>query len=92
RDRGDLVEVTDDVFITLLEASDGLFLLEDTEILLGAFVWRGDTGIAIRDLPVFETLGLAEEPSGLIGASLLADRDFILDFEGERLLVSRSRR
>ena len=56
-------------------------------IELGALRFDGPT-LHVADLAVFETLGVAEGPAMVFGIDLLGDRRVVIDYPGERLLVS----
>jgi len=64
------------------------------------FVWRPKIGeinwqrssFLIADFPIFQALNLDKRPAAVAGASLLEDRDFIIDFAGRRLLVTSRRK
>lgn len=58
------------------------------EIRVGPLVWRRQL-LWMKDAPIFEELGVASEPYGLLGLDLLARKDFALDFGENRLYVSR---
>ncbi|MFK8014116.1 MAG: aspartyl protease family protein [Gammaproteobacteria bacterium] len=51
--------------------------------------WREEI-FSIADVEIFTTLGLGERPAALLGAGLFAQRDFVLDFENDRVLIRRS--
>jgi len=44
----------------------------------------------VVDLPVFEALGLHDQPVAIVGTDFFQDRDFIIDFERQRLLVRKA--
>ncbi len=46
----------------------------------------------IHNAPIFRELGVHNKPFGLLGADLLHDRSFMLDFEGEELRIGPRRR
>ncbi|MEX0644821.1 MAG: hypothetical protein WD076_05895, partial [Parvularculaceae bacterium] len=41
----------------------------------------------VYDAPIFEDLGVDDNAFGLLGADLLVDRSFALDFANERLII-----
>lgn len=51
--------------------------------------WRNESFL-IGDLPIFATLGYTERPLAILGIGLFSQRDFIIDFAHERLLVRAS--
>jgi len=52
----------------------------------GPVRWRHETFL-ISDPAIFTTLGYADDPLAIIGSGLFLQRDFIIDFTRERLLV-----
>ena len=58
------------------------------QIKLSGATWSYVT-VWVKDAPVFEELGVAEKPYGLLGADLLATQDFALDFGENLLYVSK---
>lgn len=50
--------------------------------------WK-DTRFLVSDFPVFEALGMKEEMAAIVGPGLFSERDFVIDFERQRLLVGR---
>ena len=52
----------------------------------GPVEWREEV-LTIADLGIFDTLGLGDRPAALLGAPLFAQRDFVIDLAGRRLLV-----
>lgn len=51
--------------------------------------WRNESFL-IGDFAIFATLGYAEQPLAILGFGLFSQRDFIIDFAHERLLVRGS--
>ena len=49
--------------------------------------WRNET-FAIADLKIFSTLDREDRPTAILGVGLFTQRDFIIDFERNRLLVN----
>ena len=86
--REDLLDAPDIPFVALMEVHEGAARIAGVRIQIAGLVWRDQT-IAILDLPAFEELGVDDRPAGLFGASLLGNRDFILDFESPRVLISQ---
>lgn len=56
------------------------------EVTTGDIVWR-DEPFLVVDLDIFTMLGHGDTPFAVIGAGLLSQRDFIIDFARSRLLV-----
>jgi len=48
--------------------------------------WRNES-FAIADLEIFETLMIADRPTAILSAQLFTQRDFIIDFQRNRLLI-----
>jgi predicted aspartyl protease len=63
--------------------------LSSQEIHTGPISWR-DESFLIADLEIFETLQSADTPLAILGSGLFTQRDFIIDFARERLLVRTS--
>jgi predicted aspartyl protease len=61
--------------------------LPTMEIELGAGHLRSAQPVAIVDLPVFETLGLADRPAMLLGTNFLRGRRIGLDYAGRRIFL-----
>ena len=57
-----------------------------TRVRAGEMTWGGVI-MVVHDAQIFADLGVAEESFGLLGADMLRDRSFVLDFPGRRLLV-----
>jgi predicted aspartyl protease len=51
--------------------------------------WRNEI-FSIADLEIFETFMLGESPAAILGAGLFTQRDFVIDFVRNRLLVKVS--
>lgn len=58
------------------------------KVRVGRVEWRGVT-LWMKDAPIFEELGVAHKPYGLLGLDLLARRNFALDFGEDALYVTR---
>jgi hypothetical protein len=76
-----------DVFDDRTQTKTGRF----NRVRIGPAIWRRVV-MWLRDAPIFEELGVAEEPYGLLGADLIAAQDFALDFGENRLYLSRASR
>ncbi len=55
-------------------------------IRVGRADWRRRQ-VTVTDLPVFDIFGLEAAPSAILGADLLGEQDFLIDFAGNRLYV-----
>jgi hypothetical protein len=62
------------------------FRLDGLTIVIAGRKWPKQIAL-VADAPIFVLLGLARRPSGIIGAGLLKDGSFAIDFEGRRLLL-----
>lgn len=60
--------------------------LEAAEVTTSSIRWRNEM-ISIADLELFETLMLSDTPTVILGAGLFTQRDFVIDFVRNRLLV-----
>ncbi len=60
--------------------------LEAEEVTTSSVRWRNEMFL-IADLEVFETLMLRDSPAVILGAGLFTQRDFVIDFVRNRLLV-----
>lgn len=75
-----------DVFSGALENSTIVLQLEVDEVTTAGIRWRNEVFL-IADIEVFETLMLGDSPAAILGAGLFTQRDFIIDFPRNRLLV-----
>lgn len=57
---------------------------------IGRTSWY-DQVFTVYDAPIFEELGVAEKPYGLLGADLFHERSFALDFAGGKLHIGPRR-
>lgn len=69
-----------------LEKTPSLPRFIATRIATGPVQWQ-DEVFVIADLGIFETLALGDRGAALLGAPLFAQRDFVIDLAGRRLLV-----
>lgn len=76
-----------DVFDDRTKTKTGRF----NRVRVGPMVWRSAV-MWLRDAPIFEELGVADEPYGLLGADLIAAQNFALDFGENRLYLTRASR
>ena len=63
----------------------GVFTID--EVQTGGVRWQNET-FSVADLPVFDTLLEEEGPFALLGGGLFNQRDFIIDFASNRLLIA----
>ncbi len=56
------------------------------EVATSNIRWR-DEVFSVADLNIFETLRLQDGPAAIVGAGLFTQRDFVIDFVRNRLLV-----
>ncbi len=74
--------------------SDAFGSIEDAgavdvaRITLAAARWRNKR-IVVFDADIFRELGVDRRPFCLLGADLLADQSFVLDFPGERIIIEQ---
>ena len=64
--------------------------LEVDRFRIENIVWRNSTFL-ISDFPIFEALGLHESLIAIIGPGLFKQRDFVIDFERQRMLIGGRR-
>ena len=57
------------------------------EVETGLVRWHNET-FSIADLAIFETLALSAGPAAIVGAGMFTQRDFVIDFVRNRLLVN----
>ncbi|MEM7281713.1 MAG: pepsin/retropepsin-like aspartic protease family protein, partial [Pseudomonadota bacterium] len=55
----------------------------------GSIKWRAEE-FSVADLDIFSVLDLADEPAVILGAGLFTQRDFVIDFLRNRMLVSNN--
>lgn len=60
--------------------------LDSGEVVTATVGWRNETFL-ITDAEIFATLEHAEQPLAILGAGLFSQRDFVIDFARERLLI-----
>jgi predicted aspartyl protease len=56
------------------------------EVRILQAVWRG-AALAVADLPVFETIGLASVPAAIFGMDLMTDHEVEISFSARRLII-----
>ena len=64
------------------------FRIEGVTVRLAGYYWINQD-LLVADLPVLKLLGVVGQPISVIGAGLLKERSFALDFKNERLYVGR---
>lgn len=69
-----------------LETAPILARLESSEVTTGGVRWRNEEFL-IADLEIFETLMHKDSPLAILGSGLFSQRDFVIDFVRNRLLV-----
>ncbi len=57
-------------------------------IATGGVSWQEEI-FSIADVDIFDTLAIGDQPAALLGAGLFAQRDFVIDFARERVLIRR---
>jgi hypothetical protein len=72
-----------------LMTSPTLVQLTSQSVMTGGMAWMNEVFL-IADLDIFEVLGFAEQPLAIVGSGLFAQRSFILDAQGDRLLIRRT--
>lgn len=74
------------MIIGAVDSTTFLARLDARAVTTAGIRWRNEK-FAIADLEIFETLMIADRPIAIVGAALFTQRDFIIDFQRERLLV-----
>lgn len=72
-----------------IESTEIVGRLRADKVTIGRLHWRNEE-FMIGDLDVFRTMMHADTPFAIVGAGLFTERDFIIDFNGRRLLVKLS--
>ena len=75
------------VIVGAIDSMTYLARLDAREVTTAGIRWRNET-FAIADLEIFETLMIADRPTAILSATLFTQRDFIIDFQRNRLLVN----
>ena len=70
-----------------LESSREVARLAAGEVTTASIRWRNEV-FSVADVEIFETLLLHNRPAAILGASLFTQRDFVIDFIRNRLLVN----
>lgn len=61
--------------------------LQAKEVTTASIRWRNEV-FSVADIKIFETFMLSDEPAAILGAGLFTQRDFVIDFVRNRLLVN----
>ena len=76
-----------DPVVGIMEATPKVSMLKAEKVTTGNVSWHNEK-FAIVDLAIFETLELSDGPAAIVGAGMFTQRDFIIDFVRNRLLVN----
>ena len=76
----------DELFSGALGTKPIVSRLAAKEVTTAGIRWRNEV-FSIADLEVFEAFRLRDSPAAILGAGLFTQRDFIIDFARNRLLV-----
>jgi predicted aspartyl protease len=60
--------------------------LKVKQLRIGTVSWRNRIFL-ISDFPIFEALGLEDRLAAILGPSMFNERDFVIDFARERMLI-----
>lgn len=69
-----------------LESSPVVARLHAEEVTTARIRWRNEL-FTVADIKIFETFMLGDKPAAILGAGLFTQRDFVIDFIRNRLLV-----
>ncbi|MGB5332421.1 MAG: retroviral-like aspartic protease family protein [Woeseiaceae bacterium] len=69
-----------------LESSHVLARIRAEEVTTAGIRWRNEE-FSVGDIKIFETFKLNDKPAAILGAGLFTQRDFVIDFARNRLLV-----
>ena len=75
-----------DLLSGVIESAPVVARFRIAEVTTGRVLWR-DENFTIADLEIFTTLMRDATPFALLGAGLFVQRDFVIDFARDRLLV-----
>ena len=75
------------VIVGAIDSMIFLARLDAREVTTAGIRWHNEK-FAVADLEIFETLMIADRPTAILGATLFTQRDFIIDFQRNRLLVN----
>ena len=71
----------------IIESTPKVSMFKADEVTTGTVTWHNEK-FSIVDLAIFEILELSEGPAAIVGAGMFTQRDFIIDFVRNRLLVN----
>jgi hypothetical protein len=81
----------DDQLAGAIDSTPIVARIRAREVRTGNIAWKNEEFI-IAELEIFTTLMRSATPSAILGAGLFTQRDFIIDFSRNRLLVKTSMR
>lgn len=81
--------LTRNVMSGALDRSSSMARFEATEVNTSGIRWRNEEFL-VADLEIFETLNRENTPLVILGSGLFNQRDFVIDFVRNRLLVKTS--
>lgn len=70
----------------VFDHSDQAISVRIARMAIGSASWRHKF-VIVYDAQIFAELGYRNDPFCLIGADMFADRSFVMDFQGEKLLI-----
>ena len=77
----------DKSIIGVIKSTREVAAFEAEAVTTGTVKWHNET-FSIADLAIFETLALSAGPAAIVGAGMFTQRDFVIDFVRNRLLVN----
>ena len=78
---------TDKSVVGVMQNTLNVATFRAEEVETGLVRWHNET-FSIADLAIFETLALSAGPAAIVGAGMFTQRDFVIDFVRNRLLVN----
>ena len=85
------VDVEDEAELSgAIAGQEVLVRFDSADVLTANTRWRNEQFL-IADLEIFSTLGYSDRPLAILGSGLFQQRDFVIDFARNRLLVDISR-
>ncbi len=76
----------DEILSGALESTPVVGRYNAAEVRTGRIRWRNEV-FAVADLEIFATLRFVDSPLAILGSGLFNQRDFVIDFVQNRLLV-----
>lgn len=73
-------------FSDLFDNREQAKIIRMKRLIIGDVIWRNPT-LVVFDATIFEELGAADKPYGLIGAKLMLARSFAMDFHNLRFFI-----